>query len=75
MWVKAIQVGERIVLISVRDSGVGLPAGFDPSTSKRLGTRLVKALATQLDAELTQSSSANGTNFTLLVPIEPDAAH
>jgi two-component sensor histidine kinase len=39
-------------------------------TSKRLGTRLVNALAKQLDAEVTRPASNNGTNFTLLIPLE-----
>jgi two-component sensor histidine kinase len=58
------------ILVSVRDEGAGLPAGFDPVTSKRLGTRLVNALAKQLDAEVTRPASNNGTNFTLLIPLE-----
>ena len=55
------------VLVSVRDEGVGLPASFNPTTSKRLGTRLVNALAKQLGTELIRSSSAIGTNFTLQI--------
>ena len=39
---------ERSILISVRDEGVGLPRGFDPATSKRLGSRMVAALSKQL---------------------------
>ena len=29
-------------LISVRDDGVGLPAGFDPSKSRGLGMRIIR---------------------------------
>ena len=75
IWVRLVQTEKQAVLISVRDEGVGLPADFNPTTSKRLGTRLVNALAKQLGAELTRSSSAIGTNFTLLVPLEPTAAN
>ena len=57
------------VQISVRDEGVGLPAGFDALTSKRLGSRLINALAKQLGAELTRPFSAIGTNFILLIPL------
>ena len=60
--------------MSVRDEGVGLPRGFDPTTSKRLGSRLVNALATQLGAELTRPTSPIGANFTLLVPLAPASA-
>jgi two-component sensor histidine kinase len=61
-------------LISVRDEGAGLPPDFDPTTSKRLGTRLVNALSKQLEAELTRPVWPIGTNFTLLVPLKPAAA-
>ena len=68
--VRVVQSDKTTCLVSVRDEGVGLPAGFDPSTSKRLGTRLVTALSRQLDAVLTHPISANGSHFTLLVPLE-----
>jgi two-component sensor histidine kinase len=73
IWVRIDQIEESSILVSVRDEGAGLPAGFDPVTSKRLGTRLVNALAKQLGAEVTRPASINGTNFTLLIPVEPDA--
>jgi two-component sensor histidine kinase len=69
IWVRVVQSGKNSVFISVRDDGVGLPPGFDPATSKRLGSRLVKALAQQLGAELTRPPSPIGTNFALLVPL------
>jgi two-component sensor histidine kinase len=75
IWVRLVQTKNQAVLISVRDEGVGLPADFNPTTSKRLGARLVNALAKQLGAELTRPSSTNGTNFTLLVPLKPVAAN
>jgi two-component sensor histidine kinase len=72
--VRVVQSDKTTCLVSVRDEGVGLPASFDPATSKRLGTRLVTALSRQLDAVLTRPVSASGTNFTLLVPLERTAA-
>jgi two-component sensor histidine kinase len=75
IWVRLVRMEKESVLVTVRDEGVGLPASFDPTTSKRLGTRLVTALAKQLGAELTRPSSINGTNFTLLVPLERTAAN
>ena len=69
IWVRVIRSKWDLVQISVRDDGVGLPAGFDPSTSKRLGSRLIDALAKQLGAELTRPVSAIGANFTLLIPL------
>ena len=69
IWVRVVQTDGDRVQISVRDEGVGLPAGFDPLTSKRLGSRLINALAKQLGAELTQPVSAIGANFLLLIPL------
>lgn len=70
IWVRVVQSDENHVLIAVRDEGAGLPAGFDSATSKRLGTRLVKALTKQLGADVTQPPAALGTHFTLLVPLQ-----
>lgn len=72
IWVRVFQAenDKNSMLVSVRDDGVGLPPGFDPATSKRLGSRLIKALAKQLDAELARPVAARGTNFTLLVPLK-----
>jgi two-component sensor histidine kinase len=71
IWVRIVRMEKDSILVSVRDEGAGLPPGFDPATSKRLGTRLVNALAKQLGAELTRPASINGSNFTLLIPLEP----
>jgi two-component sensor histidine kinase len=73
--VRLVRTEKKAILISVRDEGIGLPAQFDPSTSKRLGTRLVNALSIQLGAELTRPLSSIGTNFTLLVPLSPAVAN
>jgi two-component sensor histidine kinase len=70
IWVRLVRAdNDDHVLVSVRDEGIGLPAGFDPTTSKRLGSRLIHALAKQLGAELTRPFTAVGTNFTLLFPL------
>jgi two-component sensor histidine kinase len=75
IWVRLVVESDRqAILMSVRDDGVGLPRGFDPMTSKRLGTRLVNALATQLGAELTRPTSPIGANFTLVVPLAAASA-
>ena len=57
IWVRVASADGNAFLISVRDEGVGLPAGHDPSASKRLGTRLITALSKQLGAELTRPAS------------------
>jgi two-component sensor histidine kinase len=73
IWVRIVLTEKSSVLVSVRDEGLGLPAQFDPTTSKRLGTRVVTALAKQLGAELTRPPVAKGTHFALFVPLEPNA--
>src|SRR5258705_10009300 len=74
IWVRLVRTDEKRFVVSVRDEGVGLPADFSPTTGKRLGTRLINALSKQLDAELTRPLGTKGTNFALLVPLQPPAA-
>jgi two-component sensor histidine kinase len=69
IWVRLIQPDNKSILVSVRDEGAGLPPGFDPTVSKRLGTRLVNALSKQLGAEMTRPMSLIGTHCELLVPL------
>jgi two-component sensor histidine kinase len=70
IWITAqVQPDEQTILISVRDEGVGLPPDFNPASSKRLGSRLVNALSTQLRGELRRPASTSGANFTLLIPL------
>jgi len=68
IWVR-VQTENEAIAISVRDEGFGLPPGFDPAKSKRLGTRLVTALSRQLGGELTPPVAPTGTNFTLHIPL------
>jgi len=74
IWVEVVKKDERAISVSVRDEGVGLPASYDPKTSKRFGTRLISALLSQLDAELTQPPRGTGTHLTMLVPLKRAAA-
>ncbi len=64
---------DKAVSISVSDEGVGLPSDFNPARSKRLGTRIVQALAGQLGAELTRRELTRGTHLTLVVPLHAGA--
>jgi two-component sensor histidine kinase len=64
---------DKAVSISVSDDGVGLPTDFNPALTKRLGTRIVQALAGQLGAELTRPKSTKGTHFMLAVPLHAAA--
>ena len=70
IWVRvSLQTDKEAITISVHDEGVGLPPGFDPAASKRLGTRLVNALSKQLGGELTRQPAPTGANFTLHIPL------
>ncbi len=71
VWIQFAQRDSKTITISVRDEGVGMPHDFDPDKSRRLGTRLIKALAMQLGAELTRPMSTEGSIFTLIVPLQP----
>jgi two-component sensor histidine kinase len=70
IWVRvSLQADKEAITISVHDEGVGLPPGFDPAASKRLGTRLVNALSKQLGGELTRQPAPTGANFRLHIPL------
>jgi two-component sensor histidine kinase len=69
IWVEVDQLDQKTAFVSVRDDGVGLPAGFDIEKSKGLGMRIVSALVKQLDGQLDQQRLAHGTEFSLKVPL------
>jgi len=46
--------------VSVSDDGPGLPADFDPSSSKGLGMSIVQSLAKQIAGEMEIAPGANG---------------
>ena len=50
-----------------RDSGVGLPPGFDPKRTESLGTQLISDLSQQLRGRM-ECFSAGGANFHLTFP-------
>jgi len=71
IWVR-VQTENDAIAISVGDEGVGLPPGFDPAKSKRLGARLVHALSKQLGGELTRLPVPTGVDCTLHIPLRTD---
>lgn len=56
-------------ILSVSDTGVGLPADFDPEVSKSLGMKLVHMLTSQLSGEV-QCRNGVGTSFEITFPVE-----
>lgn len=57
------------LLLTVADSGVGLPHNFDFDKTKGLGMRIVKALVRNLDAELKVKARNPGSEFALQFPL------
>jgi PAS domain S-box-containing protein len=53
--------------LTIRDNGVGFAPSIDWQHSPSLGLRLVRILARQLDATLTQTSDETGTCFCLIL--------
>lgn len=65
--VSARREGPRAVF-EVGDDGVGVPAGFDPLTSRSMGYQLVYMLAQQIGAEVgTLPGPGTGLIFTFLI--------
>jgi two-component sensor histidine kinase len=58
-----------LVVISVRDEGVGLPASFDIKSGRRLGMRLVDSFSQQLQGDLQVLRRNPGTEFVLTIPL------
>lgn len=61
--------GDAHIVLSIADDGVGMPACFDPRVGKSLGMRIVRAFATQLNAEFGVHDRQPGTEFKLVVPL------
>lgn len=74
IWIRLARHDHGSVLVSVRDEGVGLPSDFFTVKSKRLGARLVKALASQLNAELKNPARDKGAEFELVIPIQIESS-
>jgi PAS domain S-box-containing protein len=70
-----VRLGPRdddTLLLSVVDSGGGLPAGWTLEGAKSLGSRLILGLADQLGATIaTQSAPGEGSRFELTIPTGP----
>lgn len=68
IWVRVAHAGDKRAQLSVRDEGAGLPAGFDPLTSKSLGMTIIAAFTQQLDGQLEIKSRHPGTEFVVTLP-------
>lgn len=68
--VRVTRVGNEKAVLSVRDEGAGLPADFDPTTSKSLGMTIISAFVQQLDGELSINARNPGTEFLVTLPLK-----
>ncbi len=71
VWVNVAMVGDDVFSIAVRDEGGGLPESFEIGKGKGLGTRMVRALAEQLDASLAVVPGNPGAEFIVTAPLAP----
>jgi two-component sensor histidine kinase len=69
IWVTIARAGARLVAISVRDEGKGLPTDFDIRKAKGLGMRIVNSLAKQMGGTLAFRACNPGTEFTVTFPL------
>ncbi|MET9326433.1 histidine kinase N-terminal domain-containing protein [Tsukamurella sp. NPDC003166] len=62
----------RMLEVTVRDDGAGLPSGFTLDGSDRLGLQIVQTLVTsELGGELRLSTWDGGTDAVVQVPLQP----
>jgi two-component sensor histidine kinase len=69
IWVRLERSDEKTALLTVRDNGVGLPAGFELGKTTGLGMRIVARLSEQLQTAISYRGGADGAVFTLTVPL------
>ena len=69
IWVRVTRESNDVVLLSVRDEGVGLPPDFEPSKMKGLGMRIITAFSHQLNSKLIVNRRTPGTEFLIAVPL------
>ncbi|MEB3297998.1 MAG: histidine kinase N-terminal domain-containing protein [Candidatus Sericytochromatia bacterium] len=66
--VLAVEDGD--LLVTVEDDGIGLPKGFEPERSPRLGWQIIRTLVTQdLRGSLSISSGSSGTRVLVRWPM------
>jgi PAS domain S-box-containing protein len=61
------------IAITVKDHGVGLPAGFSVAGGGNLGMVLIGSLLAQLSGRIEAADNAPGTCFTVTVPVDDRA--
>ena len=69
VWITLSREPNDMLVISVRDEGVGLPPTFDVNSGRRLGMRLVGAFSQQLQGNLEVRRKEPGSEFILTFPL------
>jgi two-component sensor histidine kinase len=69
IWVVVTATPDSNLSISVRDEGSGLPEDFQLGSGSGMGSRMVRALAEQLNASLAAVPHYPGTEFILTAPL------
>lgn len=69
-----VESADGSLALAVRDSGPGLPDGFDPARGRGFGMKLVRGLAQQLNAEVRFERRAPGTGIRLVMPLATTAS-
>ncbi|MFC1549515.1 PAS domain S-box protein [Nitrospirota bacterium] len=72
--VKFTKGPDETYLLSVKDSGIGLPEGFSIESSKTLGLQIVSSLVNQIKGHV-QVISGKGTEFRISFKAEYPEAH
>lgn len=57
---------DKKLRLTVKDNGIGLPAGFDITRASSLGLKLVNVLTRQLRGTLQVTSDSSGTEFVIV---------
>jgi two-component sensor histidine kinase len=68
--VRFLEVTEKAVLISVLDTGKGLPEGFDIEQSRGFGMTIIVAFLKQLSATVSIRNLSPGTEFLITIPLD-----
>jgi two-component sensor histidine kinase len=68
----ALRRADHEIILSVKDSGVGMPQALEVQRPSSLGLKLVSMLTDQLEGILVLTQEG-GTTFTLTVPLYPTA--
>lgn len=65
-----LQRSEEALVLEVSDTGVGLPADFDPNRRSGIGMRIVTSLIKQMRGKLDICSDGPGACFRINLPVE-----